>query len=289
MSVKVSSWVWEHSPVGGSERLVLLAIADCAADDGTNAWPSVATLARKCRVDERTVQRIIRRLSGGGHLLVEASAGGRGSNRYAVVMTGPEEKPEEKPETEPEPAESQSGPSEPPADCHPRQSDTGGELPGRHDATAGVAQSCHPNVLEPSKKNSSTKSSSPRPKSGDPPRPDVEEVCRHLADRVEENGSKRPTVTAKWRDAARLLLDQDGRTVEQVLKAIDWCQDDEFWRANVLSLPKLRDKYDQLRLAAQRETRGVNGHKPSTTDQRVNAVLALKETLGADQQRSLTP
>lgn len=48
------------------------------------------------------------------------------------------------------------------------------------------------------------------------------------------------------------MLDRDGRTETQVIAAIDWCQNDPFWRGNILSLPKLRDKYDQLRLAAQR-------------------------------------
>jgi hypothetical protein len=31
---------------------------------------------------------------------------------------------------------------------------------------------------------------------------------------------------------------------------IRWCQADEFWRGNILSMPKLREKYDQLRLKA---------------------------------------
>lgn len=83
-------------------------------------------------------------------------------------------------------------------------------------------------------------------------RPDVEQVCRHLADRIQANGAKRPEITRKWRQAARLMLDRDKRTVEQVLRAIDWAQDHDFWRANVLSMPKLREKYDQLRLQAQR-------------------------------------
>lgn len=107
-----------------------------------------------------------------------------------------------------------------------------------------------------------------------PDRLDVENVCRYLADRIEANGSKRPTITKAWRDAARRLIDRDGRTVEQITRAIDWCQDDPFWKANVLSLPKLREKYDQLRLQAQR---GATGTRPSTTDQRVAQAQALKE------------
>jgi hypothetical protein len=114
----------------------------------------------------------------------------------------------------------------------------------------------------------------------EPTRPDVDALCRHLADRIEANGSKRPTITKRWRTSARLLLDVDGRTTDQVRAAIDWCQDDEFWRSNILSMPKLREKYDQLRLKAleQQQSRGpAAGPRPSTTDQRVAEGLALAE------------
>ncbi|MEV8042411.1 hypothetical protein AB0P02_01020 [Streptomyces griseoluteus] len=86
-----------------------------------------------------------------------------------------------------------------------------------------------------------------------PGRDDVEQVCLALADAIEANGSRRPAITKTWRREARLLIDKDGRTPEQVLTAIAWCQADNFWRGNVLSMPKLREKYDQLRLAAQRQ------------------------------------
>ncbi|WP_416902733.1 helix-turn-helix domain-containing protein [Micromonospora echinospora] len=105
---------------------------------------------------------------------------------------------------------------------------------------------------------------------GAPPRLDVDRVCRHLADRIEGNGSKRPTITKGWRDAARLLIDRDGRTVEQIVRCIDWCQDDPFWRSNVLSMPKLREKYDQLRLAAQRDTGRTNSARTTGANRHVD-------------------
>ncbi|MDT0432775.1 hypothetical protein [Streptomyces salyersiae] len=102
-------------------------------------------------------------------------------------------------------------------------------------------------------------SSAPAPRTPDPApdRDDVERICQHLADRIEGNGSKRPTITKAWRTAARLLLDKDGRTEEQVHDCIDWCQDSDFWRSNVMSLPKLREKYDTLRLQATRSGPGA--------------------------------
>lgn len=84
-------------------------------------------------------------------------------------------------------------------------------------------------------------------------REDVGRLCKHLADRIEENGSKRPEITRGWLDSARLLIDKDKRTEEQVHTCIDWCQQDEFWRTNILSMPKLREKYDQLRLKASQK------------------------------------
>ncbi|MGH3450223.1 MAG: helix-turn-helix domain-containing protein [Haloechinothrix sp.] len=86
MSIKVMNWVWEHSDAAGTELLMLLAIADHADDDGTNAWPSRTTLAAKTRLDERTVRRVIKRLEAAGQLRVQRGHGRSNSNRYIVVM-----------------------------------------------------------------------------------------------------------------------------------------------------------------------------------------------------------
>lgn len=80
--------------------------------------------------------------------------------------------------------------------------------------------------------------------------------CEYLAGWIERNGSKRPTITEAWLKAARLLKEVDGRTHAQVIACIEWCQRDEFWRGNILSMPKLRAQYDQLRLHAARSPRG---------------------------------
>jgi hypothetical protein len=80
----------------------------------------------------------------------------------------------------------------------------------------------------------------------EPTRDDVERLCERLADHVETNTGRRPRITKGWRESARLLIDRDKRTEGQVRWIIDWCQADEFWRSNILSMPKLRDKFDQL-------------------------------------------
>lgn len=97
----------------------------------------------------------------------------------------------------------------------------------------------------------------------DQPRDDVERLCTRLAACIEGNGVKRPTIGKAWRDSARLLMDKDGHTEQQVAWVIDWATADDFWKANILSMPKLREKFDQLVLKA----RGSNVTPIRTDDQ----------------------
>jgi len=96
--------------------------------------------------------------------------------------------------------------------------------------------------------SSSEVADAPSDPASEPERLDVRRLCDHLADRIEANGVKRPTPGKRWDDAARLLLDRDGYTEAQVRWLIDKAHGDEFWRANILSMPKLREKADQLKL-----------------------------------------
>lgn len=91
MSVRVLSWVLDHSEAPGNDRLVLIAIADEADDDGANAYPSIDRIARRARVNKRTTMRALERLEATGELVVlRPEVTGRGHhNRYAVVMGRP--------------------------------------------------------------------------------------------------------------------------------------------------------------------------------------------------------
>lgn len=73
MSIKLMSDAWS-TPLPAMQKLVLLAIADCANDEGL-AWPSVATIAKKSGCNERTVQRNLRALEEAGLLIREEVLG----------------------------------------------------------------------------------------------------------------------------------------------------------------------------------------------------------------------
>ena len=88
MSIRLMSQVWEDARIQSqAELLVLLSLADHARDDGL-CWPSIRTIAAKARIEERSAQRILRRLIEKG--LVElVSKGGcidgqNVPNRYKV-------------------------------------------------------------------------------------------------------------------------------------------------------------------------------------------------------------
>jgi hypothetical protein len=87
MSVRTMARVWELSQHAGSELLMLLAIGDFADDDGY-AYPSVATLARKCRMKDRNARYILTTLQESGELRVQIGTGPRGTNRYRVLPDG---------------------------------------------------------------------------------------------------------------------------------------------------------------------------------------------------------
>jgi hypothetical protein len=85
------AWVWEQSKAPPTQRFVLLAIADCANDRGSDAYPAVSTLAAKTGLSERGVRKAIAELEKSGELQVSYKAGPKGCNRYRVVMRNPEQ------------------------------------------------------------------------------------------------------------------------------------------------------------------------------------------------------
>lgn len=108
--------------------------------------------------------------------------------------------------------------------------------------------------------SAAVRAAEPKPKTATPDneptgqqREDVETLCTLLADRIEDNGSKRPPVTAGWREAARLMLDEDGRTPEQVAWIIRWAQNHPFWRSRTRQMHSIRRSFETMRDQAREE------------------------------------
>lgn len=69
MSVAATNYVWYVSTVEGSDRLVLLALADFADEDG-NCFGSWGKLSQKTRLCRATIATSLKRLRAAGHLVM---------------------------------------------------------------------------------------------------------------------------------------------------------------------------------------------------------------------------
>lgn len=78
MIIQAMSWVIECSRHKGSAFVLLLMIANHANREGEHSFPSVPTLAREARIDQRHVTRLLPALEGSGELAVRREATGRG-------------------------------------------------------------------------------------------------------------------------------------------------------------------------------------------------------------------
>ena len=91
MSIEVMNDVWRYSKAKGTDRLVLIALAD-QANDQRECWPSVSSIGKKCLLTPRNVQKRIRSLEELGEVIViygagtSSSKGGVRSNRYRIIV-----------------------------------------------------------------------------------------------------------------------------------------------------------------------------------------------------------
>ena len=60
----------------------------------------------------------------------------------------------------------------------------------------------------------------------------------------------------KWADEFRKLIEIDNRPLEEAREILVWCQDDSFWQGNILSAPKFRKQYGQLKLKKEKAKPG---------------------------------
>lgn len=264
MAEGAAKWIWENSRASNGSLIVLLAIAD-ECGEGEFTEMSVAQLAAKCRLSDRAVRMAVKDLADLGELAVEAARGT--VSRYAPR---------------------QNLPDHPGKICRTAKSAPRQNLPDPPEepqVKATPANIADPHVVSSTGRSVVEVKDVPAkpPRRRDEPREDVDRLCTHLADRIVGNGNRTPSITQKWRDAARLLLDKDGITEKQAHDAIDWCQDNEFWRANILSMPKLREQYDTLRQQARRKP---VAHKPTTNDRVQQAIEAGKRLAAMRQGKS---
>lgn len=89
------------------------------------------------------------------------------------------------------------------------------------------------------------------------------QLARHiLAGCLTVVPTMKPPNLETWANDIRLIREQDGRESEEIRSLFDWANQDDFWRANILSPRKLRKQWDQL------QAQQARGMKHGRQDQR---------------------
>lgn len=200
MSVLSSARVWERSKQAGTDLLMLLAIADFADDDG-RAYPSVPTLARKCRTTPRHTNRILAMLRESGELEIRTNEGPKGTNLYRLVF------------------ERMTNASAPLTNTSPRRMGPKPLTPTSSPPDAQVPKPLTPTSDEPSLNHQGTvKEPSRKPRSSDSTALLHDVDPQRLADWEKVRKAKRAgPITSTVADGVRREAKQAGLTVDEAL------------------------------------------------------------------------
>lgn len=87
------------------------------------------------------------------------------------------------------------------------------------------------------------------------------ELTNFLIERMKMNNpnAKIPENLSRWHDDMEKLERIDKYDYLQIRSVIDWCQNDSFWKSNILSVPKLREKIGTLVMQMQRKPQVIEG------------------------------
>ena len=121
----------------------------------------------------------------------------------------------------------------------------------------------HPPIPDNNTDNNHIEEDPPSPQKGEVTT-EVETLCNHFFEKIKE---KNPSFKVKnpkvWKQDLDKLMRIDKRSFEEVKSMIDWVSQDPFWKSNILSPDKLREKFSELEIkrAAQIEKSNVEKNK----------------------------
>lgn len=267
MSVKVSSWVWhgqECADLVGNELVLMLALSDIAGDEGRcrfmddEAALTYAALAKKVRVDRRTIERLIPKLRERGLLMQSKGAKGR-PNEFTLLV------PWAKTSTDTMSVNDDSLESDSPTAVQhsPTPASTFTDTSGIDTSLIRI------NVLNVKESDASDVDGFSE---------EVHRLCNLLVDLVRANGHK-AKVGKSWLRECDRLIRLDEYTPEQVEWVMRWaCERSPFWSTNIRSMPTLREKFSTLK--GQALTAHAQVKKLSTVEhgRSVDDILAARES-----------
>lgn len=92
----------------------------------------------------------------------------------------------------------------------------------------------------------------------------AEKLCSLILNN--NSNTKVPPAMDAWANEIRLMVENDQRGETDIEAVIIWCQQEDFWKTNILSMKKLREKYDTLFLQ-------MNRHQSQGSEQRGKSIF----------------
>jgi len=106
----------------------------------------------------------------------------------------------------------------------------------------------------------------PKKKSRPPPTAEDANLAEFIRQVIHDmQPSRKPPKLAQWANDIRLMREADKRTPDEIRQVFLWANADDFWRKNILSPAKLREKFDDLTLRMQKPRKGPQ--QAATTQQ----------------------
>ena len=249
------SMVFERFPLGGGIRLLALALADSASSEGEDIYPSVARMAKHTFQSERAVQYQLRQLTQIGWLrLVRASGNGRGHpNEYRIDPGWIEGVPLAVPAPKPKRGKGANIAPFIPAERVQSEAERV-QFDTIKGATAIAPEQLLTTTTTPcpnSRSDVGGQGSKPEGKVADPEDLRLAEWMFGLV--LQLQPKHKPPNWAKWANEIRLMQQRDSRSRREIAALFRWANEHSFWRSNILSPAKLREKWDQLEIRRKTE------------------------------------
>jgi hypothetical protein len=257
MSIAAVNWAIRAAPVTNKSDLLVLVVLALHADGVGDAFPSVPTIANLSRLSERGVYDALRRLKAAGVISATETPGRHSVYRIHTPANG---------------AGVQTVQGTPAAAAaHPCT------------ACSEPLQLVHPKSKEPSRNHHRKKSPGAQDELAKATTASLGIVDKLGAQILSRDPRARiEPRSERWLREIRLLQDQDGRSVEQIVAVLDWLPTDSFWPAVILSAPKLREKFTELVAAMAKKPSGRSSSDHDETKARRAAALrqAMRQAKG---------
>ncbi|PUB87046.1 MAG: hypothetical protein DBP02_02030 [gamma proteobacterium symbiont of Ctena orbiculata] len=258
VSLEAVTWAYKQQGLKSGAKFLLVTLGNYA-DENSECYPGIKTLAKDTAMSPRSVIRAINELSESGHIqtiIRPGEGGGRKSNIYRLACSKLTEKAKCQSDTLGGQSANLSGGQ---CDNLSRQS---ANL-SRQSAKLSPKPSEEPKE-EPKDKNICSRQKKPTTAKQKPANPEDLELAMWIWGLIDglAPGQKKPNFNT-WADDIRKMREIDKRTHDDIKAVFEWAHNDSFWKTNIRSPSKLREKFDGLN-TKRLNARQRNGHGKST-------------------------